>query len=258
MPGSRGRRLQGAGAGRRAGPLAQVLRPTHALPHRTPTSFVVNRGTRKGKGACPWAGGPGGRGTRPGASPVLAAAPDQVLDVQDGGGQLLLQALLWGHRQGSTHASGPLSPPNPRDAAGSGSCPPRDLPSGQNWGAHQTESLSKGTLLCTQKAGTRRAEEPQGRGAGGAAGLSLPPQCSQGHRCRSCAAAHAREPQGSFSERASGRDAGPQLGQRKLLGAALTQRLGGCGAGLGTPLTGSRTWKRAWLWPHGGRRQARP
>lgn len=235
MPGSRGRRLQGAGAGRRAGPLAQVLRPTHALPHRTPTSFVVNRGTRKGKGACPWAGGPGGRGTRPGASPVLAAAPDQVLDVQDGGGQLLLQALLWGHRQGSTHASSPLSPPNPRDAAGSGSCPPRDLPSGQNWGAHQTESLSKGTLLCTQKAGARRAEEPQGRGAGGAAGLSLPPQCSQGHRCRSCAAAHAREPQGSFSERASGRDAGPQLGQRKLLGAALTQRLGGCGAGLGAP-----------------------
>lgn len=30
---------------------------------------------------------------------VLVSTPDEVLDVQDGGGQVLLQALLWGYRQ---------------------------------------------------------------------------------------------------------------------------------------------------------------
>lgn len=43
-----------------------------------------------------------GRGGRSLAGSVLLVpvpTPDQVLDVHDGGGQLLLQALLWGHTQ---------------------------------------------------------------------------------------------------------------------------------------------------------------
>ena len=43
---------------------------------------------------------------------MLGPAPDQVLDVQDGGGQLLLQALLWGHGGSEHRLLGSPSPPD--------------------------------------------------------------------------------------------------------------------------------------------------
>lgn len=54
----------------------------------------------------------GGGRAQPGeALLVLVPTPDQVLDVQDRGGQLLLQALLWGHRR-KYELSGPRRPPD--------------------------------------------------------------------------------------------------------------------------------------------------
>lgn len=79
-------------------------------------------------------------------------APDQVLDVQDGGDQLLLKALLWGH-DSSEYTPSPMKPSGPQGLLGQSGCSVAHSecgyqrpPSGQYGvsqapGIHQAESL---------------------------------------------------------------------------------------------------------------------